>query len=73
MSTVFEASYTELKKMEAERDRLLVAIRWALGESPDSDGKWFSEERNDRDPGQGRRYWWRSHLRKIAGLSAARS
>jgi hypothetical protein len=68
MSTIFEASYTELKKLEAENKRLRTAILWALGEQPDDDGKWFSEDRNDRPQGQGRRYWWRSHLRKIAGL-----
>ena len=51
-----------------ELERLRMAIRWALGEAADDDGKWFAEDRNDRPAGQGRRYWWRSHLRKLAAL-----
>jgi hypothetical protein len=49
---------------DAEIEQLRAAIRWALGEEPDADGKWFGETYDE----ERKRYGWRSHLRKIAGL-----
>lgn len=55
----------DLVEARAEIERLQVAVRWALGEAPDADGRWFGELQEDerRKP-----YWWRTHLRKIAGM-----
>jgi hypothetical protein len=42
MSTVFEASYTELKKAEARSEKLLAALKkygLHLGHCPANDGK----------------------------------
>ena len=58
----------EIERLAAENEKLRTAIKWALGEQPDSEGQWFSEERSDRPEGQSRRYWWRSHLRKISSI-----
>ncbi len=50
--------------MKAEVERLRAAIRWALGEEPDSNGKWFGETYDEARA----RYGWRTNLRKIAGF-----
>ena len=49
-------------ELETERDRLRAAIEWALGE-PGSD---FADYDPPRVVG---RYWWRTELRKRAGLT----
>lgn len=64
-----EIARQELDAMKAEIARSRTAILWALGEGPDSDGKWFG----DRIPNIGlglvlRPYWWRKHLRELAGI-----
>ena len=50
----------------AEIKRLRAAIRWALGEAPSSDGKWFGEHKGRSKP-----YWWRTHLRRLSGIDAS--
>jgi hypothetical protein len=58
-----EAVAADLKKVQVENDRLAAAIRWALGEV----GEFPPEP--DVEPGKPRRrYWWRSELRRRAGL-----
>ncbi len=47
-------------ELRAEIERLLVAIRWALGEAPDEDGEWFG----DACPPPETKYWWRAKLRR---------
>lgn len=47
-----------LEAQEGENERLIAAIRWALGE----EGEF--EPRGENDPP----YWWRTELRKRAGL-----
>lgn len=57
---------TEAPALRAEIERLKNAIRWALGEQPDPQGVWFvPPEVESKVP---RRYWWRSHLRKLSGI-----
>lgn len=46
--------------------RLRAAIRWALGEAPDADGKWFGDSPHSVDVPK--RYWWRKHLREMAAI-----
>lgn len=50
--------------MTAEIERLRAAIRWALGDEPDANGKWFGETYDEERA----RYGWRRNLRKIAGF-----
>lgn len=52
----------------AEIERLQAAIRRALGEVPDENGLAFGEVANDLEESTKRRYWWRTHLRKLAAL-----
>ena len=73
MGDLSEAQWAEIddafdRKIEAkdaEIARLRGAIRWALGEVPDADGKWFGEDNPSR-----RKYpfWWRRNLRRISGV-----
>lgn len=51
-------------KFEDECERMRAAIRWALGEAPDSNGKWFG----DAVPPLEAKYWWRTTLRRMAGM-----
>lgn len=52
---------------QSETERLTSAIRWALGESADGFEPTSDEPlRPDGHPMA--RYWWRSELRKRAGL-----
>jgi hypothetical protein len=57
-------SRNEGEDLRAEVVRLTAAIRWALGEQPDPQGVWFVPP--DVESKVPRRYWWRSHLRKLA-------
>lgn len=52
-------------------ERLRAAILWALGEGVDENGLGFGEA--DAELGTKRRYWWRVHLRKLAGLDPAKA
>jgi hypothetical protein len=55
-----------------EIERLRAAILWALGEQPDANGHWFG----DKEPephGRQRPFWWRTHLRELAGMKSAKN
>ena len=52
-------SATVAAGLSNENARLRAAIKWALGEAPDENGKWFGEDR----PALEARYWWRTQLR----------
>lgn len=46
-----------------------AAIMWALGEAPDVHGQWFGEKEPEvPEGGRPRPYWWRTHLRGMAGI-----
>lgn len=51
------------RQAAAEIERLTAAIRWALGEIPNAEGKWFGYQQSEIG-----RYWWRAPLRAAAGL-----
>lgn len=56
--------------LRTENDQLRMAIRWALGEAPDADGKWFGEHMPEQKVGKRHRpWWWRKPLRQLAGMS----
>lgn len=57
-----------IKAKDTEIGRLRTAIRWALGEAPDEGGLWFGELVEDAQEATLKRYWWRTHLRKLAAL-----
>lgn len=51
-----------------EIERLRAAIAWALGEGPDSNGKWFEPDTDEPRRTDGNpiaRYWWRGNLRRL--------
>lgn len=50
-----------------EIKRLRTAIKWALGEGPDENGMWFGDSKADLFEGTKSRYWWRKHLKRLAG------
>jgi hypothetical protein len=44
-------------------------IRWACGEVPDGDDKWFGDVGAEQQEGKRPKpYWWRSHLRAVSGI-----
>lgn len=59
----------EVQRLTVELVNARHAIRWACGEAPDGNDQWFSDVMDEQKPGKyPRPYWWRSHLRKVAGL-----
>ena len=50
----------DMGRLRAENATLRAWIKWALGEGPDPEGKWFGEH---PAPPLEARYWWRKHLR----------
>lgn len=50
----------------AEIERLRTAIKWALGEGVDTDGKGFGQVLPETEPLP--RFWWRTQLRRMAGM-----
>lgn len=70
-----DKTIAELKRVRefarAEIEKLTIALKWALGEAPDAEGAWFGDNRgNEREKARTAPYWWRTHLRKIAGFPA---
>jgi hypothetical protein len=59
--TLRKVNIANMEKYKEQRDRLVEAIRWALGEHADG----FSERPENKGA-----YWWRSELRKRAALAA---
>jgi hypothetical protein len=45
------------------------ALDWLDGSAPDADGKWFGECEPENIGKYPKKYWWRSHFRKL--ISAA--
>jgi len=59
----------QMRELRAEIARLTAALRWALGEAPDADGKWFGEVMPEQKDGERLPpWWWRKPLRKLAGM-----
>lgn len=50
-----------LEAARDERDRVEMAVRWALGEAAAPDGEWFGDSQRTGVP-----YWWRRKLRELA-------
>ena len=61
-----------LEAKDAEIAKLTNAIRWALGEQQDVNGKWFGEARPEKTKGLPRPWWWRKNLRAISGVDEQR-
>lgn len=69
-----DAAADELERLRLENVNLRHAIRWACGEAPDGNDQWFSDVMPETKPGERPKpYWWRSHLRKIAGIDHEQS
>lgn len=58
---------SNIEEAAARIEQLEAAVRWALGEAPDTDGKWFGDNPHSKD--MPKRFWWRTHLRSLAALA----